>query len=394
METFTTTSLSEIESAFVNALNNAFTGEEAICFANYPWMFANEMKSVEIDIIVIHRDFGLYVFEIKGYTAKNIEYVGEDGWALNDPPVRVKSPYHQLEYKLRSLLRVCQSRVSVPLNRSAYLVLPRSSKQDFDRTVLTSLQQNTIFENDLATGQLRGKLTQVSVTNKASQRLTDGDWQALKSVFTDKILVEDKSVAEPKVGEDSAKVGPVIETTNNTVHETIPDTESSTTESSTKCQIFISYRRSDAEMAAGRITDHLLRKFGKRNVFHDRVSLKPGQNFVEEINRTITSCDVVLVVIGRSWIDACTDDGARRLENPKDFVRLEVSIGLERRNEGQVILIPVLVEGAEMPRESALPIPLKELASIQAHQIETSRFWQDIEALISYIVEITELPEV
>ena len=94
--------------------------------------------------------------------------------------------------------------------------------------------------------------------------------------------------------------------------------------------IFISYRREDTAGHAGRIFDRLKEKFGEDKVFMDVTGIEPGVDFVGAIDQAVSSCDVLLVIIGKKWI-ACTDaSGNKRLNDPKDFIRLETATALRR----------------------------------------------------------------
>ena len=122
--------------------------------------------------------------------------------------------------------------------------------------------------------------------------------------------------------------------------------------------IFLSYRRDDSSGYAGHLYERLTERFGQPNVFMDIDSLAPGVDFLEAIHQTLDGCDTVLVLIGRGWLDASDREGLRRLENPNDFVRLEIEAALS----GNHRVIPVLVSGAEMPLESELPESILSLA--------------------------------
>jgi hypothetical protein len=110
-------------------------------------------------------------------------------------------------------------------------------------------------------------------------------------------------------------------------------------------QIFISYRREDTSAWAGRLFDRLVTRFGENQVFMDVDGVGIGKDFVEKIERRVGECDVLIAVIGAHWLTS-TDSQGWRLDNPEDFVRMEVATAL-RRN---IRVIPVLVEGALMPR--------------------------------------------
>ncbi len=87
-------------------------------------------------------------------------------------------------------------------------------------------------------------------------------------------------------------------------------------------------------------------------------TIEPGADFVARIEDAVSSAAALLVVVGRGWVDAKDDEGRRRLDDPEDFVRLEVASALQR----DVTVIPVLVGGATMPESDQLPAALAGLA--------------------------------
>jgi len=110
--------------------------------------------------------------------------------------------------------------------------------------------------------------------------------------------------------------------------------------------IFISYRRDDSEGQAGRLYDDLIRQFGEGSVFMDVAGIEPGLDFRKVIDKNVSSCGVLLALIGPGWVDAKDETGRRRLDNPLDFVRLETAAALKR----DIPVVPVLVAKARMPR--------------------------------------------
>ena len=142
--------------------------------------------------------------------------------------------------------------------------------------------------------------------------------------------------------------------------------------------IFICYRREDSIAYAGRLYDRLVAHFGKSRVFMDIDTIAPGDDFVEVIEQKIAACHALIAVIGRSWVNAAGDGGVRRLDNPKDYVRLEISTALKRN----VRVIPALVGGAPIPRTRDLPEDMKALARRNAIEIGDTSFHQDVERLI------------
>ena len=140
-------------------------------------------------------------------------------------------------------------------------------------------------------------------------------------------------------------------------------------------RIFVSYRRKDSAGHAGRLFDRLREHFGAARVFRDVDQLKGGDDFVEALARAVDSCDVFILVIGRDWLDARNEGGQRRLDDPQDFIRLEVETALRRK----VLLLPVLVEGAAMPEPSDLPEALSPLARRQAIELSEHRWDFDVQ---------------
>src|SRR5580765_5596226 len=95
-------------------------------------------------------------------------------------------------------------------------------------------------------------------------------------------------------------------------------------------RIFISYRRDDTGGYAGRLNDRLSEAFGAQEIFRDIEDIAPGVDFVQEIEREVAACDVLLVVIGRQWTASVDAHGRSRLQDPHDFVRLEIAAALRR----------------------------------------------------------------
>jgi hypothetical protein len=146
-------------------------------------------------------------------------------------------------------------------------------------------------------------------------------------------------------------------------------------------RIFISYRRDDTAAYAGRLNEHLSREFGKKRVFMDIDDIEPGQKFASVLRETLRKCQVVLVLIGKGWLAAADAAGRRRLDDPSDFVRMEVQTALD----AGVRVIPVLVGGAKIPGAADMPAPMRGLASLQAHEVLDDRWDYDLGRLVHAI---------
>ena len=152
-------------------------------------------------------------------------------------------------------------------------------------------------------------------------------------------------------------------------------------------RILISYRREDSAAYAGRLADRLRDRFGRDNVFIDIDTIRPGEDFVEAIDRSLSVCTVLVALIGRGWLDAEDAAGRRRLDGSDDFVRTEIAKAFERH----VRVIPALVGDAVMPAAKDLPQDLQALTRRQAIEISDSRFHQDVDRLIDALSDAPSL---
>jgi len=144
-------------------------------------------------------------------------------------------------------------------------------------------------------------------------------------------------------------------------------------------RIFISYRRHDSKYQARMIHEAFAQEASRENVFMDVDSIPPGANFRKLLKDWVAQCDVLLALIGPDWIHATDPStGKRRLENPSDFVRIEIGEALAR----DIPVAPILLDGAPMPDADQLPSDLKELCDRQAEFIDYRTFDTDVQRLI------------
>jgi len=150
--------------------------------------------------------------------------------------------------------------------------------------------------------------------------------------------------------------------------------------------VFINYRRGEDQAAAGRLYDQLEAAFTRDRIFIDVDNIPPGRDFTEELSSRVAQCDIFLAVVGRNWADVVDVDGGRRLDNPNDWVRVEIE---SAQRLGKHI-IPVLVNGAEMPRPERLPESLQPFTRRNAARLTHERFRADVQALIAAIAKLRE----
>jgi PQQ-dependent catabolism-associated CXXCW motif protein len=148
-------------------------------------------------------------------------------------------------------------------------------------------------------------------------------------------------------------------------------------------RIFISYRRQDGPSYARELYRELSSHFPDSQIFWD-IKMEPGVDFEDEIERAVGSCDVLVAVLGPRWLDLADDRGQRRLDDPADFVRLEIATALDRN----IRVIPVLVQGASMPAPESLPEPLQRLARRNALELSDKRWEYDVGELIASLERV------
>ena len=148
--------------------------------------------------------------------------------------------------------------------------------------------------------------------------------------------------------------------------------------------IFISYRREDSAAYAGRLYDRLCAQFGAEQVFMDVDDIPPGADFAAHIGAKVGSCDALIAVIGKNWLSARNGDGQLRLSDPSDFVGLELALALQRK----ILVIPVLVGGASMPKAEELRADVKALAQRNAVTLNDQDFQRDVDLLIKVLEKI------
>jgi hypothetical protein len=150
--------------------------------------------------------------------------------------------------------------------------------------------------------------------------------------------------------------------------------------------IFISYRRGDSAGFAGRIYDRIARRLNRERVFFDVDNIELGADFVRVLSDRVAECDALVVVIGKDWLSATDEENRRRLDDPDDYVRIEIETALKR----DIPVIPVFVAGAAMPRKDNLPETLKPLLRRNGMEISHANFDSDLERLANALGFVEE----
>jgi hypothetical protein len=151
--------------------------------------------------------------------------------------------------------------------------------------------------------------------------------------------------------------------------------------------VFISYRREETAANAGRLYDRLSDRYGENRVFMDVDSIAVGVDFTRAIKEAVYQCSVMLALIGRDWSVIADSTGKRRIDNPDDFVRVEIETALQR----DIRVVPVLVDGAALPQADDLPPSLRPLLRRQALELSHTGFRSEVSRLIVAVDEILEI---
>ena len=148
-------------------------------------------------------------------------------------------------------------------------------------------------------------------------------------------------------------------------------------------KIFINYRRDDSIGTAGQLHDRLAQTFGHDKLFMDVDHIPAGVDFAAHLNSQVAACDVFLAIIGPHWLKLKNERGHRRLDDPEDYVAIEIAAALAR----DIRVIPVMVDGARVPKADKLPDAIKPLVRRNAVEVRNSQFRRDAEALIERVRE-------
>jgi len=148
--------------------------------------------------------------------------------------------------------------------------------------------------------------------------------------------------------------------------------------------IFINYRREDDAGFTQALYSRLEQAFPSESLFMDVDNIAPGLDFVQVLNDEVARCDVVIAVIGKNWLSVTDETGGRRLDNPEDFVRIEIESALSQKKR----VIPVLVNDARMPRSTELPETMRAFARCNAARLTHERFRADMAGLIKSLEQI------
>ncbi|MFI7120362.1 TIR domain-containing protein [Amycolatopsis sp. NPDC049868] len=153
--------------------------------------------------------------------------------------------------------------------------------------------------------------------------------------------------------------------------------------------MFLNFRKADSRWMRDRVYQALADRFGEGEFFKSGESIPAGADFAEILRRQAAECELMLVLIGTSWLDACGDDGARLLDRTHDWVRVEIATALKAGNR----VVPVLLgDGTMLPEASALPLEIAELGRLQFLRVPETHLAEELDRLCTAVG--TLLPDI
>jgi hypothetical protein len=152
--------------------------------------------------------------------------------------------------------------------------------------------------------------------------------------------------------------------------------------------VFLSYRREETKHVAGRLADRIAERFTSSQIFVDVDSIPPGVDFTRATQEAIDRSGVLLALIGPRWTTIEDAEGRRRLDDPEDFVVLELRAALELG----IPVIPVLVDGAQMPKAAELPPGMEHFSLRNAVRLDAETFRRDVDWLLTQLAKILPAP--
>ncbi len=159
---------------------------------------------------------------------------------------------------------------------------------------------------------------------------------------------------------------------------------------SAKKNIFINYRVHDTAGETGRLVDSLKQYFSEDQIFMDIDKIEPGVDFTKAISKSLQSCDVMLAIIGPNWLGLDSSKNTSRIKDPNDWVKTEISTALQR----DIRVVPVLVDGGQLPQADEIPPELQPLLTRQTYEISNKRWKYDTDQLISFLIKLGITPKI
>jgi hypothetical protein len=357
------------------ALKRALLHVEGKCFHRYP-IFGKTGLTTEVDFLIAQREWGIILINVGDQVINAIEAYDDYRWAVRSKmgmKFHLKNPYEQVVGQLYAFWDQFSRDISFSdiLRGQVFLGLPNISYAEWQESNLAHAvpAEKVIFLDNLEPDNLRQKLVGPSKPVEG-RLLSKAKWKAVLR------WLEEHQRLAPKWSEQAP----------------IKDEEPFESEKYERDSpsIFISYRRQDSAWAVRYLHDILCDTFKEHlEIFLDVDNIGYGERFDRVLEEEVKKSNLLIVVIGTRWLTLAHANGMRRLDDPDDYVVREISVALDNNKK----LIPILLDGIEMPRRVDLPSPIADLSLLHAFKMDAENFRKQVVSLIEYLREFLRLPE-
>lgn len=355
-------------------LNLTFSEEEAICFREYP--VGSGGTVIVADFVILHRDYGLFVIELKTYQIDDIQRVINESWIVQTADFRsVRKPFQQTEALLQAVGEDLRDRFDWAFRPGIpVLVLPYMSRTDWAERFSNRWSRHeqdvvVLFEEDLSSFDKFNAAFRQLVFRERDE-INRQEWEHITQLIRKPSTIWDADSLSRRAKQID----------RNQSRKALSEID--------RPLVFLSYRREDTAWAAGRLYGQLNSVFNG-NIFWDYDSIKPGADWIDAINEALDSTVVLIAVIGKKWL-TLKRGGKPRIFDPKDKLVEEIEIALDK---GKVV-VPVLIDDVTMPTASQLPRRIKDLSRKQALRIHAYDFFSQTDVLIDRIIELLQKAKV
>lgn len=363
------------------AIQQAFSPEDAIYFRNYPIRVDNSVR--EIDYFVFHRSGTVLVIIVEPVEQEDLVSEGQqitDGISVRDEFSGETRTYYPTAIARSFFFALWQQ--DLPIRRELIVIwLPNVSR---NTDIAHYLPNNRHSEGVIVL--FGSEVTARDIRNLFRDRFT-------RDIFTEALDLE--RFAAQEWFSLKARLNPPSPIQNRTAHlnreeqlsraKTLSDKYIHAYRKSTL--IFVSYRRDDAGWPAGRVYSQLSSIF-EGNIFFDYESIKPGADWMDAIDQALDDCIVQLVIMGPKWATLKRrGTGVARILEPKDMVAHEIRTALRKK----VITIPLMIDHNRMPYGKQLPVGLRRLSRKNAMLLNQDNYFAKMNVLVDRIIELLDL---
>jgi superfamily I DNA and RNA helicase len=199
------------EKVIWNSLKSALSKDEGISYHRYP-IFSADRSRREPDILLFHRNWGLYVIECKGCKIENIEAINGQVWIMKDWHSSQETPYAQAEDQMFSILNRFKNERSLRRGRAdliqghVFIGLPFISKAEWKAKGLDlspASPLTIIFADDLEPEKVKSRLQEVPAEEQ-QENITDEQFDLAVSVLQGAPTLRRELRPEPKKSESKA----------------------------------------------------------------------------------------------------------------------------------------------------------------------------------------------